>query len=354
MARKLGYLILVVLGIAFAILYTQYSMYQFVGILILFPLFSYLFAVLAGILLRIRIEVTEETVERGDEFKLSIKIKNRSIFPVLHGAVGYRYGYGVMKNRQKGKIPFQVKARGEATLTFTTCCEYCGTFHFSVSGVWIKDYLHVFSFYKRVKAWEKQVIFPKLELINLEVVDTTVFYNDEYDEFYEDHPGNDPSEIFEIREYREGDKLQRIHWKLSSKKDMLMVKEFSDPIVISSVVICDNECDGKGMELVRQWSELVQKTIQVSYSLLLKQVNHYVYWFDAEKGNGVRKEIKSEEDLNVCMKQLMQAIPYENSDDYVSYLVHSEKVAKYCNLFYVGQNHYERLEQQGVHVKVVD
>ena len=133
-----------------------------------------------------------------------------------------------------------------------------------------------------------------------------------------------------------------------------MVKEFSDPIVISSIVICDNECDGKEIELVKQWSELVQKTIRVSYSLLLKQVNHYVYWFDAKAGSGVRKEIKSEEDLNVCIRQLMQARPYTDAKDYVSYLVHSEQIAKYCNRFYVGQNHYERLEQQGIHVKVVD
>lgn len=354
MGRKLGYLILVVLGIAFAILYTEYRMYLFVGILILFPIFIFMFAVIVGILIQVKIEVTDKTVERDDEFKFVIKIKNRSIFPILHGVVGYRYGYGVVKKQQKGKIPFQVKARGETTLTFTTCCEYCGTFQFSIYGVWIKDYLHIFSFYRRMKSWEKQVIFPKLEVINLEVADSVIFYNDEYDEFYEDHPGNDPSEIFEIREYHEGDKLQRIHWKLSSKKDMLMVKEFSDPIVISSAVICDNECDGKGMDFVRQWSELIQKTIQVSYSLLLKQVNHYVYWFDAENGNGVRREIKSVEDLNVCMKQLMQASPYENSGDYVSYLIHSEGISKYCNLFYVGQNHYERLEQQGVHVKVVD
>ena len=27
--------------------------------------------------------------------------------------------------------------------------------------------------------------------------------------------GDDPSEVFAIREYREGDRLQRIHWKLS-------------------------------------------------------------------------------------------------------------------------------------------
>jgi hypothetical protein len=40
--------------------------------------------------------------------------------------------------------------------------------------------------------------------------------------------GNDTSEIFEIRNYRSGDRPQQIHWKLSAKEQELMVKEFAD------------------------------------------------------------------------------------------------------------------------------
>ena len=43
--------------------------------------------------------------------------------------------------------------------------------------------------------------------------------------------GDDPSEIFDIREYADGDKIQRIHWKLSSKTGDLMVKEGSLPLM---------------------------------------------------------------------------------------------------------------------------
>ena len=43
-------------------------------------------------------------------------------------------------------------------------------------------------------------------------------------------PGDDPSEIFNIREYHPGDAVSRIHWKLSSKSDILFIKEFGFPI----------------------------------------------------------------------------------------------------------------------------
>ena len=43
--------------------------------------------------------------------------------------------------------------------------------------------------------------------------------------------GNDPSEIFDIREYVPGDDIRSIHWKLSSKTDTLILKEASNRIL---------------------------------------------------------------------------------------------------------------------------
>ena len=37
--------------------------------------------------------------------------------------------------------------------------------------------------------------------------------------------GNDFSDVSEVREYIPGDAMKNIHWKLSAKKDLLMVKE---------------------------------------------------------------------------------------------------------------------------------
>lgn len=35
-----------------------------------------------------------------------------------------------------------------------------------------------------------------------------------------------PPEVSEIREYRPGDRMHNIHWKLSAKRDEIMVYEF--------------------------------------------------------------------------------------------------------------------------------
>ena len=61
---------------------------------------------------------------------------------------------------------------------------------------------------------------------------------DGVDEFTEsDMKGEISSDIKEIRQYQPGDRLQRIHWKLSAKLDDLFVKEMAHTSVLSLVLL---------------------------------------------------------------------------------------------------------------------
>lgn len=42
--------------------------------------------------------------------------------------------------------------------------------------------------------------------------------------------GFDPSETFAVREYRAGDHIHQIHWKLSEKLDGLIVRDYGLPV----------------------------------------------------------------------------------------------------------------------------
>ena len=61
---------------------------------------------------------------------------------------------------------------------------------------------------------------------------------DGLDEFTEsDLRGEISSDVKEIRQYQPGDRLQRIHWKLSAKLDDLFVKEMAHTSVLSLVLL---------------------------------------------------------------------------------------------------------------------
>lgn len=59
------------------------------------------------------------------------------------------------------------------------------------------------------------------------------------DAFTQQGRGNDPTEVFQLREYVPGDPLRGIHWKLSSKTDTLIYRDPSAPVRRALLVYWD-------------------------------------------------------------------------------------------------------------------
>ena len=53
---------------------------------------------------------------------------------------------------------------------------------------------------------------------------------DDSESYAPDRAGYDLSEVYQLREYRPGDSLRQMHWKLSGKLDRLVIREASLPV----------------------------------------------------------------------------------------------------------------------------
>lgn len=79
---------------------------------------------------------------------------------------------------------------------------------------------------------------PVLPHSRVEAIDLQIPASEGFDEYSEpDYRGNVSSDVKEIREYRPGDRLQRVHWKLSAKLDDLFVKEMDRTSVMSLILL---------------------------------------------------------------------------------------------------------------------
>ncbi|MCI9224592.1 MAG: DUF58 domain-containing protein [Acutalibacter sp.] len=63
-------------------------------------------------------------------------------------------------------------------------------------------------------------------------------------------PGPDPTEFFGLRDYRPGDKLNRVDWKLSDKAGALLVREGSLPVAKRALFIISLNGDGNEADLL--------------------------------------------------------------------------------------------------------
>ena len=118
------------------------------------------------------------------------------------------------------------------------------------------------------------------------------------EEFTEsDHKGNLSSDIKEIREYRPGDRLQRIHWKLSAKTGKLIFREAMEPVrhrIVLTLDLC-----GDHQTLNRKLGRL----LWLGNTLTEKQISFEIA---ALTGLGVQRwQVGSGEALSDAMTDLL-------------------------------------------------
>lgn len=119
--------------------------------------------------------------------------------------------------------------------------------------------------------------------------------------------GDDPSEIFDIREYADGDKIQRIHWKLSSKTGDLMVKEGSLPLMKEIHIFIDLCATGTKQERNDKINRLIQGVYSIAMFMIESGIPQAYIWYD--KVNGVIQEysVEQEEELYWMFQELFRS-----------------------------------------------
>ena len=115
------------------------------------------------------------------------------------------------------------------------------------------------------------------------------------DEYSPDRPGFDPSELFGIRDYREGDALKHIHWKLSEKYDRTVVREASLPVSHAVLLLLDN-CPQAAIAPDDACSAC-EALISCSLSLADAKIFHRIAWINRETGLVEMRSIASTDDL---------------------------------------------------------
>lgn len=104
----------------------------------------------------------------------------------------------------------------------------CGEIRFHCEQIRVRDVLRLFSL--------KGTAFPELSTVcypvRMEVqaqASRSLTGISREEGFVLNRKGNDPSEMFDIREYVPGDDIRSIHWKLSSKTEELILRQPSEP-----------------------------------------------------------------------------------------------------------------------------
>lgn len=117
---------------------------------------------------------------------------------------------------------------------------------------------------------------------------------------YHPKPGGGFSEIHDLREYRPGDSLHEIHWKLSAKTDKLIVREAEEPN--RGLIVLSFDFSGSRTQL----DSTLRQLLWLSGWLTDREVVHQIDWLDPDTLEPQTKQIRAPQDLQELLRALLQ------------------------------------------------
>lgn len=200
------------------------------------PLLSILCLVISQFFLHGSAEKSSFYIQRLKEGKYSLIISNRGILPISCIKVSL---IAPVCNGE-GETAFVTESAPLQPLStlrfeFSACYDRRGVFKVGSDAVYLYDLMHLIRIKKKINGMTTVSVLPRM----LEG-STSGYDGGSGEELFVSSLDRSASYDYgDIREYRPGDAMKRIHWKLSSKSEELQVKRYSDLSERSLCVICD-------------------------------------------------------------------------------------------------------------------
>lgn len=197
------------------------------------------------------------------------------------------------KKKERIWMTFFAPSVAEETVRKEVTMHCAGGYEYRLRRVRVYDWTGWFSLTKRVNRSATTQLLPRVHELPIRLSGAVRGFFGEAEVYDDLRGGTDQSQVFQIRAYVPGDRLQNIHWKLSAKSDELMVREHSLPKGSGIVLLLGS----KGMERISpgQRDRFLQIAASVSFAMVDAGCSHIVSWQDAGVGDLVRMRVDDEE-----------------------------------------------------------
>lgn len=264
--RRIVYGVALLAALAFQIFYDGYLAQFFLVCVIALPLLSLLLSLRGVLGVHLGLSASTPQLIRGDEGQWQVTVNGPSGLPISQVVLtlSFENSFTGWHSRQRLRLS---GLSGGAARTFPMAGEHCGLLTCRLVRARALDFLGLFAFPVSVPDPVQALVFPAPapteDLPELPRVPVNA-----------QRTGTPSMEDYELREYRPGDPLRTIHWKLSSKHDSLVVREpvkTGLPQVALTFDLFGDE-DQLDQVLGRLWS--------LSLALLDRGIAHTLVWLD--------------------------------------------------------------------------
>ena len=203
--------------------------------------------IIALLSVRVRVVTKSARAVRGETVSLRLKAGSRGFLPVAEIRVGVE---SALSEPETGELAVEPAWFGEKEYRYVMQCPHRGVGSVCFSSVQVTDVFHLFTFKRKLKKNQTTVkVMPRerqAEPLILEPGDAGVESQARATE--------DAASPSDIRAWREGDSLKKIHWKLSVRRREVMVRTYEERMRSDTLVLLDAAA-GDAPRMARKYAE---------------------------------------------------------------------------------------------------
>lgn len=316
-----------------------------VNVLIVFILFYCVSSVLA---IRNVADNIEIKLKKDKNAAVHIVVRNKGICPVSCCKVTVKVQNIITGIEDSFEFYTWLKSKNTRTLDFTIKDNLCGCIRVYSDGLVISDMLGIFK--KKIKSDSEIKLYSWPLLYEIPISkESADRYDMESFRYSQYRKGNDSSDTFGISQYREGDSVKAIHWKLSAKTGDIMIRDYSFPVDNRIMILVDKK-EYQDLELSPEdKSKSTEFALSLSQTIIRKGIEHSIGWYDIDREAFIVKSVKTAEDINLIIPEFLESLFYGRGNDVITGFIESDSEKNYSGFILVtdGKPETERLMEYG-------
>lgn len=305
------------IGLVFLIYYfiasDNYAIFLLLFVWIMIPILLGFYLLYAKRKITGEILWKEEMILREGEMIVLLRLINKGILPVLHAKVSFRINNTLHEHIKKESLFFFLPPKKEKEEIFQLPANHCGVHYIeNISGM-IYD---PFCFWKgKINLYDnkqdKIVVIPKSYPLFIQLINTG--QQGEQEIYSAIKSGEDSSELYDIRKYQEGDRLQKIHWKLTSKKGEILVKEYGfqqeEEYAIYLKLSKEKEETDDNLDL------RIEIAFSFSEIFLEQGISHELVWYDKSKEKISKASISNKKEQENAIARILETSAFQSGEE---------------------------------------
>lgn len=262
-------------------------------------LLLFLWCLCSSLLLRNKLTGTlaiQKMAAKGESLEGTLKITNTSFIPTGKVCVLLEFYNRLTGEKRRRRIFCSAGAKRQETILWSMESALCGNIQVRIEKMTAFDLLGIFGSVQPTGAGESTLILPDTFHVELEIRGG-MSVNWESVRYSELKKGDDPNEVFGIREYQDGDSPKNIHWKISQKLGSLHVKELGLPVEHAVLLFFETACPKGEKGQPKCQAALMEAFLSCSQSLASRGCVHALGWYDQRQDKLCIEQVENEDDL---------------------------------------------------------